>query len=58
MSDEERPRAGSDETSVEVQILPEVVVVRSNRYPDEALRFTPAEWAVFLRGVKRGEFDS
>jgi hypothetical protein len=54
MSDEEK---SSEEAGVEVQVSPEGVVVRNSRDPEEVLRFTPAEWTVFLRGVKRGEFD-
>jgi hypothetical protein len=46
-----------DDYGVEVRILPEAVHVRSTRDPDEVLRFTPDEWTLFLRGVKRGEFD-
>lgn len=35
-----------------------IVVVRDSKNPaGPALRFTPAEWAAFVSGVKDGEFD-
>jgi hypothetical protein len=63
MSDRERADSGwmkgkfPDEYGVEVRFLPEGVMIRSSRDPEDVLRFTPDEWAQFLRGVKRGEFD-
>lgn len=34
------------------------VLVRDSKNPDAVvLRFTAAEWAAFVRGVKAGEFD-
>jgi hypothetical protein len=35
----------------------EVVVVDTKAGEAPALRFTPAEWAAFVAGVKAGEFD-
>ncbi len=38
--------------------LPGIVAVRDTKHRDGAtLIFTDAEWAVFLSGVKDGEFD-
>lgn len=33
------------------------VFVRDSKDRREMLRFTPAEWRAFVRGVKAGEFD-
>lgn len=42
---------------VEVALGKEIVV-RSSRRPDgTTVHFDQAEWAVFIDGVKRGEFD-
>ena len=63
MSDREGPDSGwikgkfPDQYGVEVRFLPDGVMIRNSRDPDEVLRFTPDEWSQFLRGVKRGEFD-
>jgi len=63
MSDRGRSDSGwikgrfPDEYGIEVRIAPEGVLIRSARDPEEVLRFTPDEWSLFLRGVKRGEFD-
>jgi hypothetical protein len=46
-----------DDTGVEVLISADGVLVRNSSDPDEVLRFTPDEWTLFLKGVKRGEFD-
>jgi hypothetical protein len=35
----------------------EVTVVDTKSGDASALRFTPAEWAAFVAGVKAGEFD-
>jgi hypothetical protein len=35
----------------------EVMVVDTKSGDAPALRFTPAEWAAFVAGVKAGEFD-
>lgn len=35
----------------------EVTVVDTKSGDAPALRFTPAEWAAFVAGVKAGEFD-
>lgn len=44
---------------VEVASLPDGgVALRNSHDPDGvSLRYTPAEWAAFLDGVKGGEFD-
>jgi hypothetical protein len=49
----------SNGNCVEVTELPGGSVgVRNSRDPGGAvLRFTPGEWAAFLGGVRRGEFD-
>ena len=63
MSDCERADTGwikgkfPDQYGVEVRFLPDEVMIRSSRDPEEVLRFTPDEWTQFLGGVKRGEFD-
>jgi hypothetical protein len=36
----------------------QVTVVDTKSDESPALRFTPAEWAAFVAGVKAGEFDS
>jgi predicted secreted Zn-dependent protease len=33
------------------------VYVRATQDPDVVLAFSPQEWAVFVDGVKAGEFD-
>lgn len=33
------------------------VLVRNSENATQVLRLTPAEWTVFIAGVKRGEFD-
>ena len=34
------------------------IEVRDSKHPDGAsLRFTPGEWAAWLDGAKKGEFD-
>ncbi|MFF0775304.1 DUF397 domain-containing protein [Nonomuraea wenchangensis] len=51
--------SGDNGDCVEVATnLPGVVAVRDSKDPDGArLIFTPAEWAAFLSGARRGEFD-
>lgn len=36
---------------------PGYVWVRNSRSPQFSIAFTDDEWAVFVRGVKNGEFD-
>lgn len=49
---------GADQTCVDVAFTGEVVAVRDSKEPSgPLLRFTPAEWRVFLCGVKAGEFE-
>ena len=49
----------SDGSCVGIAIDPdgEVSVVDTKSADGPALRFTPAEWAAFVAGVKAGEFD-
>ena len=43
---------------VEVAQRPDVIAVRNSTDPEQhALYFTPDEWAAFISGAKRGEFD-
>ncbi|HEY0001547.1 MAG TPA: DUF397 domain-containing protein [Actinoplanes sp.] len=50
-------RSSDKDTGVRVEVSPDGVVLRNSRDPEKVLRFTPSEWSLFLRGVKRGEFD-
>jgi Domain of unknown function (DUF397) len=47
----------NESDGVEVVRTPTEVIVRNTEAPDRELRFTLEEWAVFIAGVKRGEFD-
>lgn len=51
--------SGNSGNCVEVaKNLPGVVAVRDSKNPDAgALVFSPAEWAAFIVGVRRGEFS-
>jgi Domain of unknown function (DUF397) len=50
---------GADSTCVEVAVEADGVAVRDSKDPDgPALRFTVAEWQVFLAAARAGEFDS
>ena len=42
---------------VEVLHAPDVIQVRNSTAPDVVVTFTRAEWDVFLRGARAGEFD-
>lgn len=49
---------GSDATCVEVAVHGSAVAVRDSKDPDgPVLRFTSAEWRVFLLGVRADEFE-
>jgi hypothetical protein len=49
---------GADQTCVDVAFRGDAVVVRDSKEPrGPLLRFTRAEWQVFLCGVKAGEFE-
>lgn len=50
---------GSGGNCVEVaRNLPGIVAVRDSKNPNgPALIFTPAEWRVFISGVRSGEFE-
>jgi hypothetical protein len=54
-----RARTGCYEADcVEVAGLPGGYIgVRDSKSPGIVLRFTPAEWAVFIGGAKAGDFD-
>jgi hypothetical protein len=43
--------------SVEVGVFPDGVRVMRNSNGGPDTRYTPAEWAAFIAGVKDGEFD-
>lgn len=47
----------TDGGCVGVAIERDAVRVRDTKIDGPALRFTPAEWAAFVAGVKAGEFD-
>jgi hypothetical protein len=50
-------RCGSN-TCVEVATDGEYFLIRDSKSPETApLRFTGAEWAVFLAGARAGDFD-
>jgi hypothetical protein len=52
-----RSHAGGD-TYVEMRRHGDWIEVRDGKSPDAAvLRFTSAEWAAWLDGAKKGEFD-
>ena len=61
MAEETRPRTSSfcsDGGCVGVTLEAEAVAVVDTKQPGAApLRFTRAEWAAFVAGVKNGEFD-
>lgn len=42
---------------VQVAVTEDSVMVRGSESPGEVLYFTPEEWAAFLKGAARGEFD-
>jgi len=51
-------RSLADTACVEVARMPDGVAVRDSKYSDgPVLRYTRAEWAAFVQGVKDGEFD-
>jgi hypothetical protein len=54
-----KARASNSEGScVEMRRRGGVVEVRDSKDPDGGvLRYTPAEWAAWLDGAKKGEFD-
>ena len=47
----------TDGGCVGVAVEQDSVRVRDTKGAGPALRFTPAEWAAFVAGVKAGEFD-
>ena len=49
---------GSDATCVDVAVVGAVVLIRDSKDPaGPALRFSFAEWVVFLLGVRAREFE-
>ena len=51
-------KSGSNGACVEVRDRGEAIDVRDSKNPSGAvLTFTPDEWAAFLNGVRKGEFD-
>lgn len=47
-----------DTNCVQVKRDNDVIVVRNSRFPDgPVLSYTEDEWAAFLDGAKKGEFD-
>jgi sarcosine oxidase delta subunit len=44
-------------TCVEIRNDGDAILVRATALPAHVVSFTPAEWEVFLLGVKNGEFD-
>ena len=52
-----RARGCANTECVEVAALGGEVAMRSSQSPDVAVTYTDAEWRVFLRGVKAGDFD-
>jgi len=48
----------SSSACVEVARADELVFLRDSKQPDRVpLEFTSAEWAAFLAGARRGDFD-
>lgn len=52
-----RTRGCADSHCVEIFDGGHEIHVRNSKAPDVLVQFTPAEWRVFLAGVKRGDFD-
>jgi Domain of unknown function (DUF397) len=46
-----------DDEGVQIEHTGDEVIVRNGEAPYRELRFTLDEWAAFIDGVKRGEFD-
>jgi Domain of unknown function (DUF397) len=42
---------------VELAVDGELIALRNSRLPDVEIRYTRTEFAAFLDGAKRGEFD-
>jgi len=50
--------SGSEGNCVEVAFIDDVVGVRDSKDPEKAPHvYTRSEWAAFLDGAKKGEFD-
>jgi hypothetical protein len=51
-------RSGESGDCVEMRRQPDGVQVRDSKHPDgPVLTFTAAEWAAWLDGARKGEFD-
>jgi hypothetical protein len=51
-------RSGGDNNCVEMRRRADVVEVRDSKHPDgPTLGYTPSEFAAWLDGAKKGEFD-
>jgi hypothetical protein len=49
--------ASGGSNCVQVGSNNDMVVVGDSKNPDQVLSYTRQEWAAFLEGAKRGEFD-
>jgi hypothetical protein len=50
--------SGGQGECVEMRRVDDVIEVRHSAHPDgPVLQYTPAEWAAWLDGAKKGEFD-
>lgn len=51
-------KISADVNCVQVRQSDDLIVVRNSRFPDGPfLSYTKNEWAAFLDGAKKGEFD-
>ncbi len=51
-------RSANNSTCVQTKFTKEAVYVRNNRHPDAGTAvFDHTEWAVFVAGVKDGDYD-
>jgi hypothetical protein len=51
-------RSGPQDNCVEMRRAVDVIEVRDSKHPDgPALGYTPSEFAAWLDGAKKGEFD-
>ncbi|MGW4373057.1 DUF397 domain-containing protein [Streptomyces albidoflavus] len=48
---------GGGNNCVEVRSRDGVILLRESEAPEAVVRMTPEQFAVFVRGVKAGEFD-
>jgi hypothetical protein len=51
-------KISASENCVQVRSEGDTIVIRNSRFPDGPfLSYTQGEWAAFLDGAKKGEFD-